>query len=87
MPKDKNQKIIPRIARVVIDRDACIGAATCVVVSPKAFDLDEESIAILKQDALKVGDGELFVAAQSCPTQAIILYDENGNRLFPKSDE
>jgi ferredoxin len=73
-----------KIAKIVIDRKACIGAATCIVVSPKAFDLDEDGVAIVKEGALQSGDGELFVAAQSCPTQAILLYDESGKQIFPK---
>ncbi len=73
-----------KIHKIEVIRDACISAATCVVVSPDAFDLDDEGIAIIKKDALKVGDDELLMAAQSCPTAAIILYDANGDQIFPK---
>ncbi len=73
-----------KIHKIKVIREACISAATCVVVSPDAFDLDDEGIAIVKEGALKVNDDELLMAAQSCPTAAIILYDEDGNQIFPK---
>ncbi len=72
-----------KIHKIVVDRAACIGAATCVVVAPKAFDLDQDSIAIVKENALDVDDDTLLMAAQSCPTQAILLFDEEGNQIFP----
>lgn len=72
-----------KVHTIKVDRDGCISAATCIVVSPDAFKLDDEGIAVVKKDALKVSDDELIMAAQSCPTAAIILYDEDGNQIFP----
>ncbi len=72
-----------KIHKVTVDRKACIGAATCIVVAPNAFELDDENIAIVKSGALNLSDDMLLMAAQSCPTSAIILYDENGNQIFP----
>lgn len=71
-----------KIHKIKVDRDACISAATCIVVSPDAFELDDEGIAVVKKDALSVGDDELIMAAQSCPTAAIILYDKDGSQIF-----
>lgn len=78
--KRKNNK---KIAKVVVDRDLCIGAAPCVAVSPKAFDLDSEAKAVVKKTWKEVSDDELIIAAQSCPVQAIYLYDKSGKRIFP----
>lgn len=72
-----------KIKKIVVDRDACIGAATCVVVAPQAFDLDDKDIAIVKDGALQSGDAALLAGAQSCPVQAILLFDEEGNQIFP----
>ncbi|MEO5927570.1 MAG: ferredoxin [Patescibacteria group bacterium] len=37
--------------KIVVDRDACIGAATCVVLAGKTFALDEEGkVFILNED-------------------------------------
>jgi ferredoxin len=74
-----------KIYQVKVDRKTCIGAATCVVVSPQGFDLDEESIAIPQEGAEELSDDNLFMAAQSCPVQAIMLFDKKGNQIFPKA--
>ena len=79
--KDSTKK---KIHKIVVDRVACISAATCVVEAPKAFDLDDDEIAVVLEGGELVDDNKLFVAAQSCPTQAIILYDEDGVQIFPK---
>jgi ferredoxin len=74
-----------KITKIQVDRKACIGAATCVVVNPQAFDLDSESIAIVKDGALQTGDELLLMAAQACPVAAIVLYDADGNQVYPVS--
>ncbi len=73
-----------KIAKIVVDRKACIGAATCVVVAPDAFEIDNENVAVVKAEAMNVDDDTLMMAAQSCPTAAIALFDAEGNQLFPK---
>lgn len=71
------------ITKIVVNRETCIGAATCVVINPQAFDLDADSIAIIKDGALQTGDEQLIAAAQSCPVAAISLYDKDGNQIYP----
>lgn len=61
----------------------CIGAASCVAVSPDTFQLDGENKAVIKE---KSGDSpdNLLLAAQSCPTKAIIITDaETGKPIWP----
>lgn len=78
---DKTNEL--KISRVEIDRDLCIGAATCLGIAPDAFELDEENKAVLK-DAWKTVDAEtIMMAAKSCPTLAIKVFDEDGKQLFP----
>lgn len=72
-----------KVTKIVVDRKLCIGAGTCVVVSPDGFEMDEDNIAVVKPGAEKLSFNELLMAAQSCPTQAIFLYDEEGNQIFP----
>lgn len=72
-----------KVHKIFVDRKACIGVATCVVIAPDVFDLDEEGIAIVKEGALEVDDNKIIMAAQSCPVLAIHLYDEDGNKIFP----
>jgi ferredoxin len=83
MSKSEEKK--KKVYQVKIDRDTCIGAATCVVVTPEGFDLDEESTAVTKEGVEKLADDDLFLAAQSCPVKAIMLFDADGSQIFPKS--
>lgn len=68
--------------RVRIDRELCIGAASCVALAPDIFKLDSEGIAIITDP-----DGDLvnalMEAAKSCPTNAIIVEDHEGNQIWP----
>lgn len=68
---------------ITIDRDLCIGAASCVALAMKTFALDSENKAILLE-----GEGDVpemvKLAAESCPTKAIILTDEEtGEQEYP----
>lgn len=70
------------IKRIEVDRDLCIGAASCVVIAEKVFQLDSENKAIIV-DPAGADDDTILEAAKSCPVQAIFLYDENDNQIFP----
>lgn len=72
-----------RIKRIEIDRELCIGAATCIGVAPEAYILDEENIAIVQDGWKELDDDVLIESAESCPTDAIFLYDENDNQIYP----
>lgn len=81
--------------KVKVDRALCIGAATCVVIAPKTFELDGEGKAvILKKDGTKtsnevnysdINDSEenILNAAKSCPVDAIIIVevDDTGKEI------
>ncbi len=71
-----------RITKIVIDRDLCIGAASCVVIAPGTFQMDDENKAYLVD--MDAHDAEtLLAAAESCPTKAIFMYDEEGTQVYP----
>ncbi len=73
-----------KIRRIVIDRQACIGAQSCVVVAPGIFQMDEQNLAyIVDPDAHD--EDTLIMAAQSCPVLAIHLFDQEGKKIFPES--
>ena len=76
------QKIIGRY-KVEVIRDKCIGAASCVAIAPAVFEMDEENIArIISQDGND--DDTKLLAAQSCPTAAIIVTDlEQNKQVWP----
>jgi len=69
--------------RVEVIREKCISAGSCVAIAPQVFDLDEEGIArIISQDGND--DDTKLLAAQSCPTTAIIVTDiETGKQVWP----
>lgn len=71
-----------KIGKIFIDRDLCIGAASCIAVAPDVFELDNENKAVVKNPT-GADDETLLLAAQSCPTKAVILYDEEGNQIYP----
>lgn len=94
MPDEQPKKI----AKIVVNRDLCIGAGTCVASAREVFELDDENKAvILLKGGVKnsgpaqkselqnegVSDETLLAGAQSCPTAAIFLYDENDEQIFP----
>lgn len=87
-----------KIKKIVVDRNLCIGAASCVISAGTVFELDAENKAVIKlQGGAKnsgpaekasledtsVTDDTLIMAAESCPTRAISLFDEDGNQVYP----
>lgn len=66
-----------------IDRNLCIGAATCIALAPKAWELDNEAKAVILDSATEESDEALVNAAKGCPVAAIIITDENGKQLAP----
>lgn len=83
---DQNDpKVVRKIRRwtMRIDRNLCIGAATCVALAPKAWALDDEAKAIILDTAAEETDEALLEAAKGCPVMAIIITDENGKQIYP----
>ncbi len=71
-----------KIAKIYVDRDLCIGAASCVAIAPGVFALDDDNKAYVVSP--EGADQEtILLAAQSCPTKAIILYEEHGQQIYP----
>jgi len=67
---------------VRVDREACIGVGNCVAFAPTVFQLDKENKAVVI-DASSVDFNTLLEAAKSCPENAIIIEDDEGNQLYP----
>lgn len=71
-----------KIGKIVVDRNLCIGAASCVAVAPGVFELDSENKAVAYN--VEGADTEtILLAAKSCPTMAISVFDSEGNQLYP----
>jgi ferredoxin/uncharacterized protein YuzE len=87
------ENLVEGSTRVRIDADACLGFGSCAIVAPSVFRLEEtpgrdvfQSRA--KLDVLDESGGEdferLLLAAESCPTRAIILEDrKTGKQIYP----
>ncbi len=69
--------------KVTVDRNLCIGAATCIAVAPKTFVLDDEAKAIILDSAVQETDMTIIEAAKACPVAAITIEDETGKKVFP----
>ena len=76
--------VMVRKLKVMVERDLCIGAATCIAIAPNTFVLDSEAKAIILNTIDKDTDEVIIDAARGCPTAAIIIEDDQGNRIFPK---
>ena len=75
------------IRKIVVDRTACIGARSCVLVAEKTFQMDEENLAYVTKNGSAYDDDETIkLAAQSCPVLAIHLYNKDGKKVFPSID-
>lgn len=69
--------------KVEVIRDKCIGAASCVAIAPAVFQLDEQNIAVILSQEGNDDDTKLL-AAQSCPTAAIVVTDTStGQQVWP----
>ena len=68
---------------VYVDRDLCIGAATCIAIAPKTFTLDNEAKAIILDSAQEESPETIIDAAKSCPVAAVIITDESGKQVYP----
>ena len=70
--------------KVEVVREKCISAGSCEAVAPGVFALDEEGIAtVINQDGGT--DDEKLLAAQSCPTNAIVVTDTStGEQVWPR---
>ena len=69
--------------KVTIDRKLCVSVASCVSIATNTFELDAEGIAVIKKPN---GDSDevILQAAQSCPVNAIEVFDDSGKKIYPK---
>jgi len=82
--------------KIIVDRNACIGAASCAAIASKTFKLDMEGRAEVINGTDHVQTGEessahstdhqderelIIEAARSCPTNAIRLLEDDGTPI------
>lgn len=78
-----DQDIVVGKYKIKVIRDACIGAASCVAVAASTFKLDSENKAVVLPDSQDAAEN-ILMAAQSCPTKAIVVIDtETNQQVWP----
>ena len=82
--------------KVVLEREKCIGAATCVASYPERWELQEDAKVDIKGEEVKkdsenkeqvlwITEEELEKfkeSAEVCPVNVIHIYDEKGNKII-----
>ena len=69
--------------KIRVNKKKCVSAASCLVFADKTFQLDKNGKVEIKNPHGN-SDEEILRAAQSCPVGAIELYDDTGQRIYPK---
>lgn len=70
--------------KIVVDRDLCIGAGTCVAMAMKTFAMDAENKAVILKTIDEETKEMIMEGARACPVAAVIIVDKEGNKVFPK---
>lgn len=68
---------------VTVDKDLCIGAATCIAIAPSTFLLDSEAKAIIIETAAQDSEETIIDAARGCPVAAIHI-TKGGQQVYPE---
>lgn len=79
---DNQDSVSSNVGRIEVDRELCIGATTCVAVSPDVFEMDDENKAVVK-NLRGDTDENILEAARACPVAAIFIYDKQGKQMYP----
>jgi len=68
---------------VRIDRSLCIASSNCINLAGEKFELDDEGIVTFRDDPQSLGREMLIDACASCPVDALIVLDADGNQIVP----
>lgn len=66
-----------------VNKELCTSVASCVAIAANTYELDEEGLAQVKKQN---GDPDevILEAAKSCPVNAILVYDQEGKKIWPQ---
>ena len=79
----EDKEVIVGKYKIKVLRSACIGAASCIAVSGSTFVLDSENKAVIQEGSQDSAEN-ILMAAQSCPTKAIVVIDtETNQQVWP----
>ncbi len=72
---------------ITLIRPKCIAAASCIAISADVFELDEEALVKFVENSDNADIESVLLAAQSCPTAAIIITEAaTGQQVWPSVD-
>jgi len=69
--------------RIKIDRILCTGYAKCVGLAPEVFRLGDDNVPVVI-DPEGTDDDMILDAARACPVDAITLFDEFEDQVWPQ---
>ncbi len=67
--------------KITVNRDACLGSGVCAATAPNYFRLDGGRSRTIEDDIEP--DDVVLDVANTCPAEAITVYDAAGSRLAP----
>jgi ferredoxin len=80
---DEDKVVMIGKYQIKVVKNRCIGAGTCVAVSPNVFELDVDKKAVFKAGGVDTPEN-ILMAAQSCPVKAVVVTDtETGKQVWP----
>lgn len=72
--------------KVRIDKEKCIGCGTCTAVCPKIFVMEDDGKSSVKLQPSIEDEQCVKEAVDSCPTEAILIEEDNGLENSSKAD-
>ncbi len=69
--------------RIEVDKQSCASSGRCVNAARDVFRLDDDFLADLIPNGPALEAPRALEIARTCPTQAIRVFDENGEELEP----
>ena len=67
--------------KVTVNRNACLGSGVCAATAPRHFRLDDGKSRAVQEDIEP--DDVVLDVADTCPAEAISVYNTAGRRLAP----
>ena len=67
--------------RIEVVVDECMSSGKCISDFPEAFTFDDDELASLVDGATALSDHHMVRAARNCPSQALQVFDEQGEQV------
>ena len=61
--------------KIVVDKNLCIACGACMQIADDVFGFASDGLSEVKTEIVNDDDNQVILAAESCPTAAIIITD------------